>query len=160
MDRPRAQSGGPATASQPADQPKPAPALPDPQNFPEVVALLGERREAILQAHLVNNVHLVRFEPGRLEINPDQHAPRNLSNRLGTLLSEWTGKRWVVAISGEPGEPTLASQAAHDEVRERAEVVAHPLVQAVLSAFPGATIDAVRDLATTIEPPADGDEPA
>jgi DNA polymerase-3 subunit gamma/tau len=160
IDRPRAMAGAAATAPQPRDQPAPAAAAPDPQDFTGIVALVGERREAILQAHLMNNVHLVRFEPGRIEINPDQHAPRNLSNRLGTLLSEWTGRRWVVAISSEPGAPTLASQAAHAEARERAEVVAHPLVQAVLAAFPGATIDAVRDLAALIEPASEGDEPA
>ena len=87
---------------------------PNPESFVDIVTLLGERREAILQAHLRNNVHLVRFEPGRLEFRPDEHAPRNLANRLGALLSEWTGRRWVVAISGEPGEPTLTEQEVGD----------------------------------------------
>ena len=158
MDRPRAMAGGGAVVSQPREQSAPAPAQPDPQSFPEVVALVGERREAILQAHLMNNVHLVRFEPGRIEFNPDEHAPRNLSNRLGTLLLEWTGRRWVVAISSEPGEPTLASQVARAEARDRMEIAAHPLVQAVLAAFPGATIDAIRDLRISGEPVTDGDE--
>ena len=155
--RPRAFAGGGVVA---AAQAEPAALALNPESFPAVVALLGERREAILQAHLKNNVHLVQFELGRIEFRPDEHAPRNLANRLGALLSEWTGRRWVVAISGEPGEPTLAQQEAAADRQERAEVNAHPLVQAAMAAFPGATIEAIRDLAAAIEPPSEGDPEA
>ncbi len=156
-DRPRAfATGGAVTAA----QTEPAALAPNPESFAAIVTLLGERREAILQAHLKNNVHLVRFEPGRLEFRPDEHAPRNLANRLGALLSEWTGRRWVVAISGEPGEPTLAQQEVAADRRERAEVTAHPLVQAAMMTFPGATIEAIRDLSVAVEPPAEGEAEA
>jgi DNA polymerase-3 subunit gamma/tau len=156
-DRPRAFAGGGAAAIAQTDT---IAAAPIPDSFAAVVALLGERREAILQAHLKNNVHLVHFEVGRIEIRPDEHAPRTLANRLGALLSEWTGRRWVVAISGEPGEPTLAEQEAAADRRERAEVTAHPLVQAAMAAFPGATIEAIRDLRDAIETPSDGEPEA
>jgi DNA polymerase-3 subunit gamma/tau len=156
-DRPRAFAAGGTTAMPQAEAIEAALNL---DSFAAVVALLGERREAILQAHLKNNVHLVRFEPGRIEIRPDEHAPRTLANRLGALLSEWTGRRWVVAISGEPGEPTLAQQEAADKQRARAEVTAHPLVQAVMETFPGATIDAIRDLTVAIDTPTDGEPEA
>ena len=155
--RPRAFAGGGGIA---AAQAEPAALAPNPESFAAIVALLGERREAILQAHLKNNVHLVRFEPGRIEFRPDEHAPRNLANRLGELLSEWTGRRWVVAISSEPGEPTLAQQESAADRRERAEVTAHPLVQAAMAAFPGATIEAIRDLSAAVEPPVDGEPEA
>ena len=156
-DRPRALAAAAVVAVQaePVSQAIPVAATPD--SFAAVVALVGERREAILQAHLRNNVHLVRFEAGRIEIRPDEHAPRNLANRLGALLSEWTAKRWVVAISSEPGEPTLAEQTASVERQERAEVTAHPLVQAVLATFPGATIEAIRELTPPGEPANDGE---
>jgi DNA polymerase-3 subunit gamma/tau len=155
-DRPRAYAGA-AAAVAAQTQPAAAAPPPEPQSFAEIVALVAERREAILQAHLQNNVHLVRFEPGRLEIRPAEHAPRDLANRLGALLSEWTGRRWVVAISGEAGEPTLGEQAAAAKARAQAEVAAHPLVQAAMAAFPGATIAAVRDLGGEIETPDDGE---
>jgi len=155
--RPRAFATGGAVA---AAQTEPAAAAPNPESFVAVVTLLGERREAILQAHLKNNVHLVHFEAGRIEFRPDEHAPRNLANRLGALLSEWTGRRWVVAISSEPGEATLTQQEAAADRRTHAEVNAHPLVQAALEAFPGATIEAIRDLAAAVEPPTDGEPEA
>jgi DNA polymerase III subunit gamma/tau len=153
-DRPRAFAAGGATA---LPQTETVEAALNLSSFAAVVALLAERREAILQAHLKNNVHLVRFEPGRIEIRPDEHAPRTLANRLGALLSEWTGRRWVVAISSEPGEPTLAQQEAAADQRERAEVTAHPLVQAVMETFPGAAIEAIRDLVTAADIPTDGE---
>ncbi len=163
---PRAMAGGGVMAAGALPEPGAAAAsMPEPQSFGEVVALLAERRETILQAHLVNSAHLVRFEPGRIEIRPNERAPANLANRLGTLLSEWTGRRWVVAISGEPGEPTLGEQQAAAAAAMRAGIVAHPLVQAAMQAFPGATIEAVRDLgapaeALNAETLNDGDDPA
>ncbi|HUC72799.1 MAG TPA: DNA polymerase III subunit gamma/tau, partial [Stellaceae bacterium] len=40
---------------------------PMPQSFDEVVALFDKQREAVLRSHLAANLHLVHFEPGRIE---------------------------------------------------------------------------------------------
>jgi DNA polymerase III subunit gamma/tau len=146
---------GPRAALARRDEAAPAEperALPEPASFAELVALFAERREAILHAHLFGNVHLVHFEPGRIELRPNDQAPVNLASRIGTLLGEWTGRRWVVAIASEPGQPTLAEQQSAAEDDRRRKAAGHPLVKAVLAGFPGATIEAVRDLAT---PPAE-----
>jgi DNA polymerase-3 subunit gamma/tau len=45
----------------------------------------------------------------------------------------------------EGGEPTLAEQGKTAEADRLNLAKAHPLVQAVLAAFPGAKIEAVRD---------------
>ena len=116
-----------------------------PQSFAEVVALFEEKREALLRAHLVSHVHLVAFEPGHIEFRPEEGAPRDLANRLGQLLGEWTGQRWIVAVSQAEGAATLAQQEAQRDGAVRNEVAAHPLVRAVLDTFPGATIAAVRE---------------
>jgi DNA polymerase-3 subunit gamma/tau len=159
-DRPRAVAqGGTAMMAAPGvlDAAPSAALMPDPKSYEEIVALLQERREAILYAHLHNNVHLVRFEPGRLEIRPEPQAPANLANRLGALLGEWTGRRWVVAVSSEPGDPTLAQQKAAGEAQARAAIEAHPLVQAAMKTFPGATIETVRSLDLPTDTPTDGE---
>ena len=118
---------------------------PMPQSFAEVVALFDKRREALLRSHLWSDVHLVNFEPGRIEVRPGPAAPRDLTNRLGQLLSEWTGSRWLIAISEAEGEPSLREQDERRQRDLRNEVTSHPLVQAVLDTFPGATIAAVRE---------------
>jgi DNA polymerase-3 subunit gamma/tau len=116
-----------------------------PQSFAEVVALFDKRRAALIRAHLWSHLHLVQFEPGRIEFRPAPGAPRDLANRLSQLLGEWTGTRWVVSVSGAEGEPTLREQQEQRERALRSEVAAHPLVRAVLETFPGATISAVRE---------------
>ena len=152
----RASAGGPAVVARGEPEPAPAPeeplpapqastgAPPGPRNFTELVALFGEKREAILHTQLRHNVHLVRCEAGRLEIRPDENAPRDLSARVGTLLSEWTGRRWVVSVSGEQGEATLAQQAEAARQKEHEAAARHPLVQAARKAFPGAKITRVE----------------
>jgi DNA polymerase-3 subunit gamma/tau len=131
----------------PNDPPTPPVAAlePMPQSFDEVVALFDKRREAVLRSHLAAHLHLVHFEPGRIEFRPAQGAPRDLANRLGQLLGEWTGTRWMIAISEAEGEPTLRQQQERREAELRNGVAAHPLVRAVLETFPGAAIAAVRE---------------
>jgi DNA polymerase-3 subunit gamma/tau len=132
-----------------------ASAAPDPQaeappalrlaHFRDVAALVAERREATLHGHLVHSVHLVRFAPGVIELRPEPEAPRDLAPRLAALLLEATGTRWTIALSPAPGEPTLAQQAATADAARRAAASDHPLVRAILEAFPGARIDSLRD---------------
>ena len=159
-------SGGaaPALAAAPATEPMalipavPAVAFdPVPQSFTELLALFEQRREVLTRSHLWSHVHLVAYEPGRIEFRPTEAAPRDLANRLMQLLCEWTGQRWAIVISKEAGAPTLADDAAQREGMLRTEVAAHPLVRAVLDTFPGATIAAVRERFQTNE--AGADEP-
>jgi DNA polymerase-3 subunit gamma/tau len=126
-----------------APAPPPAP-QPVPTSFEALVKLV-EAREPILGAHLRNNVHLVHFEPGRLEFRSGEHAPADLAPRLGTLLHGWTGRRWLISLSNATGEPSLAQAAKRLAADRRLEAEADPLVQAVLKSFPGATIEAVRE---------------
>jgi DNA polymerase-3 subunit gamma/tau len=143
------------------------PALdPVPQSFAEVVALCDKRREALLRSHLCSHVHLVHFEPGRIEFRPAAGAPRDLANRLGEMLREWTGIRWMISVSEAAGAPTLRQQEEGRDQDLRNDVASHPLVRAVLETFPGATITAVREQFTAADPEADelspdtlGDEP-
>jgi len=152
-----------ATRGEPAELGNPPPTNsveydPMPQSFAEVVALFDKRREAVISAHLREHVHLIAFEPGRIEFRPADGAPSNLANRISQLLGEWTGERWLVARSqAAPGEPTLREQEERGESDLRNEVTRHPLVQAVLETFPGATIAAVRERFASIEP--EPDEP-
>jgi DNA polymerase-3 subunit gamma/tau len=122
-----------------------------PESFLEVVSLADSQGDLILRTNLARHVHLVHFETGRIEFRPSAQAPANLANRLGQRLSEWTGRRWVVSISGEAGAATLEQQAEALADAARAEVMAHPLVKAALEAFPGSIIEAVRELARSAE---------
>ncbi|MFN4310252.1 MAG: DNA polymerase III subunit gamma/tau [Ferrovibrio sp.] len=138
----------PRAVASPAPQPGETVALAAmPTSFPALVQLAKDMREGILAAELYNDVHPVSFEPGRIELRLEPGAHHDLPGRLIEKLKAWTGQRWVVSLSKLPGEPTLAEQEQVEESRRRAHVQAHPLVQAVLTAFPGAVLDAVREAA-------------
>jgi len=52
-------------------------------NFRDVVALVKDRREAMLHAHLLHSVHLVRFAPPVMELRTKPDAPRDLAPKTG-----------------------------------------------------------------------------
>ncbi|BBK34567.1 DNA polymerase-3 subunit gamma/tau [Stella humosa] len=129
--------------------------LPQPASFAAAVALFTERREAILHSQILQDVHLVRFDVGRIEVRLRPQAQRDIPNRMGSLLTEWTGRRWVISVSDQPGEATLREQAAEAESALRDQLSQHPLVRAVLDAFPGAEIERIRQPeGSTPAPPA------
>ncbi len=124
-----------------------AQAVAQPQSWQQVVALASGRRP-LLHSHLLYHVHPVKVAPGRLELRVLAAAPRDLAAQLTALLAEVTEQRWTIALSNAEGEPTLAEQGKQAEASRREIAASHPLVQAILAAFPGASIQAVRDEGT------------
>jgi DNA polymerase III subunit gamma/tau len=122
-------------------------ATPRLASFRDVTALVAEQREAMLHAHLIHSAHLVRFAPPVIELRPNPEAPRDLASRLGTLLTEVTGTRWTIALSTAEGEPTVAEQGSAADTARRTAAADHPLVRAIMDAWPGARIDTVHDSA-------------
>ena len=121
------------------------------ERLEDVVALAAQHRDIVLQYALEHQVHLVRLDEGRIEFRPGEGARETLAGDIGKRLEEWTGRRWMVAVSQEPGAPTLvgARREAVEETRRGA--ASHPLVKAVLTRFPGAEIVNVRDRAAEEE---------
>jgi DNA polymerase III subunit gamma/tau len=127
-------------------------------NFEAVATLMRDQKEALLDAQLRDNVHLVHFEQGRIEIRLDEMASANLPNELGAILSNLTGERWVVSVSSDAGAETLTRQKDNLKADKRREAEDDPLVKAVLVQFPGAKIANVKEINLTPEmPPLDPD---
>ncbi len=121
-----------------------APARPQPSSFRDVVALCSGLEPA-LHSHLLHSVHIVRFAPGVIELRPEPSAPRDLAARLAALLLAETGARWTIALSTAPGEPTLAERGREADAARSEAAQDHPLVRAILDAFPGAKLGRVND---------------
>lgn len=137
--RAMAGGGGVVMAAAPAVEARPQPTV-----WREVVAL-ASGTHALLHAHLLHDVHPVRVAPRQVEIRVRPQAPRDLGAQLAAMLEAKTGERWTIALSNAEGEPTLADQSRSAETDRRTAALNHPLVQAILQEFPGATLDAVRD---------------
>ena len=106
----------------------------------------------MLAGHLKRDVHLVRFEPGRIEFRPGERAPAGLAQDLGRFLSERTGRRWMVTLSQTVGEPTLHERLEREQEQRRKQALDHSLVKAALGAFPGARVSVPRDKTDVAEP--------
>jgi DNA polymerase-3 subunit gamma/tau len=127
----------------PPPPPPPPPAIPE--HFRDVISLVREQREMTLYGHLLHSVHLVRYAPPVIEIRPQPEAPRDLAGKLAAVLGEVTGQRWTIAISTAEGEPTIDAQREAADQGRAVEAAEHPLVQAIMAAFPGARLEGVRD---------------
>jgi DNA polymerase-3 subunit gamma/tau len=114
------------------------------QSFEDLVALAAEKRDLAMKSALERDLRLVRFEDGRLEIGLEASAPKTLTGELSKKLANWTGRRWMVIVSAESGLPSLHAQAQTRKTELKDGVRGDPLVQAVLTRFPGAEIVDVR----------------
>lgn len=151
--------GGGGTSAQLAARPVMAPALPDPQTFEQVVALIGEKREVGLQMDVERYVKPVSFKPGAIVYESVQGAPVDLARKLSSRLKDWTGRTWLIAANGQGGGETLIEQQKKARQAERAAVEADPFVKAVLQTFPGAVLGEVRTIAPTVVTPEIPDAP-
>ena len=149
------QGGGAVAAAQPepyvAPDPEPAASIAAKgvliDSFAAIVEQARTRREARLYHHLMEDVSLVEFRPGHLEINPGGDAPLDLANTLRGKLESWTQRNWAVVINSQSqGLAPLAAQKRQAGADIQTEAENDPLVRAVMDTFPGAKVTGVRPL--------------
>jgi DNA polymerase-3 subunit gamma/tau len=128
------------------------------RSFEDLIGLAAEKRDLSIKSALERDVRLVRFEDGTLEIALEAGARKTLIGELSKKLADWTGRRWMVAISAEAGSPSLRAQAEMRKAEMKDGVRSDPLVQAVMERFPGAEIVDVRTPGPAPEQP--GETPA
>ena len=113
-------------------------------SFAQVLELIRANRDPKLLYDVETGVRLVGYRPGRIEFEPAPGADRDLTSRLAGRLQGWTGARWGVSVVSEGGAPTVQEARDADRLDAERAALAHPLTQAALQAFPGATLVEVR----------------
>jgi len=144
---PQAQTTG-ASASL-AYAPSQSPALDRFPSFEHVLELIRSNRDVKLLVEVENDLRLARYSPGRIEFVPTDRAATDLAQRLGGALQRWTGNRWAVSVVNQGGGETIAEKRDAADQALRSQALAHPMVQAVVAAFPAARITAIRTLQDT-----------
>ncbi len=124
----------------------------------DMVALAQTNRDIQMKIALESDVRPVRIEDGTFEFALVEGASPQLVAQIMNKLKEWTGQRWLVAISNEPGAPTIKEVRDAKEAEKMRGVRAEPLVRSVLDRFPGAEIVAVRTIGD-VEPVANAYAP-
>ena len=122
-----------------------------------IAALADEKREPILGAWLRTEVRPVRIGAGTVEIDCGPSPDGRMLDLLRDRLQEWTGERWMIALTEGGGAPTLAErERAAQEAADKA-AMDHPLVRQVLDAFPGARVRKVHRTTTPLPPDSGND---
>ena len=132
-------AGNAATATVPKLEVHP---LAEVHSYTDLVKLFETKREPILHAHLANDMRLVKFEQGRVEVKPISHIGADVPARVVRYLKEWTGQSWHLTLSpnADTQEPTIRELRLAAAKQARDYAASHPKVQAVLETFEGATV--------------------
>ncbi|MDP5366129.1 MAG: DNA polymerase III subunit gamma/tau [Paracoccaceae bacterium] len=112
--------------------------------FDHVIDLIRANRDVKLLVEVETGMRLAAYRPGRIEFVPAESAAHDLAQRLGQRLQLWTGNRWAVSVVNDGGAATIAEARDTAEAELKAKAEAHPMVKAVLSAFPKARITEIR----------------
>jgi DNA polymerase-3 subunit gamma/tau len=112
--------------------------------FDDVVALIRHHRDVKLLVEVETGLQLVSYQPGRIEVALAPGTATDLVGRLGARLQHWTGRRWAISVVTSGGAPTIAQTRDAAEAALRETAASHPLVQAVIRAFPKARITEIR----------------
>lgn len=131
--------GGGAAAAVAVDQ-----ALAKYPTFEHVLELIRINRDVKLLVDVEGSVRLAAYQPGRIEFAPADNASPDLAARIGGALQRWTGNRWAVSIVSDCNAPTIVERRDAAKLALHAKAEEHPLVQAVIAAFPKAEIVDVR----------------
>ncbi|MFN3718196.1 MAG: DNA polymerase III subunit gamma/tau [Rhizobium rhizophilum] len=121
------------------------------ETLDDIADLCTKNRAPVLRAQLRQFVHLVKIEPGRLEIRLEAQCPPAIVNELKMKLSEWTGITWWVTLSNDAGAPTLVEVEKTTREARLVDARQDPDVAAILARFPGAKVTDVRIKAAAIE---------
>tara|TARA_B100000029_G_scaffold324141_1_gene316554 strand:- start:1003 stop:2676 length:1674 start_codon:yes stop_codon:yes gene_type:complete len=75
--------------------------------FEDLINLTSEKREVHLKYDLVNNVNLIKFNEGKIDISFNENLDKNFVRNLSQKLLEWTNKRWVITLAKIEGQKTF-----------------------------------------------------
>ena len=84
------------------------PALEKVSSIDELIAISSKKKEIQLKYDLENNVNLIKFSEGKIDISFNENLNKNFVRNLSEKLLEWTGNRWVITLSKKIGQKTFS----------------------------------------------------
>ena len=76
------------------------------KSLSDLIDVCNVKKEIKLKYELENNVNLVSFEHGRIEISINEKLEKDFIKILSAKLLEWTKERWMITLSKKTGEKT------------------------------------------------------
>ena len=77
-------------------------------SFENLIYLASKKKEIHLKYDLENNVNLIKFSEGKIDISFNENLDKNFVRNLSKKLLEWTGTRWVITLTKKMGQKTFS----------------------------------------------------
>tara|TARA_B100001989_G_scaffold54266_1_gene35606 strand:- start:581 stop:2413 length:1833 start_codon:yes stop_codon:yes gene_type:complete len=117
----------------------------DPKSFEDIIELVRLNKNIRLQYDLENNVSLVSFEKGKIELNilnNDEKILFTLSNKL----QEWTNEKWLIVSSSAQGQKTIKEVRDDDKFELQSLIKEHPIYKKAIMEFDIVDITSIEEV--------------
>ena len=114
-------------------------------NFDNLISLCLKHKEMQLKYDLEKNVSLVKFSNGQMEFSFNENIDKNFIKNLSKKLFVWTGKRWIITLSKEKGQPTHQEVKLEKKQTQLNEAIKTNAYKKMLEAFSDAKLITVEE---------------
>jgi len=114
-------------------------------NFDNLINLCTKHKEMQLKYDLEKNVSLVKFSNGQMEFSFNENINKNFIKNLSKKLFVWTGKRWIITLSKEKGQPTHQEIKLEKKQTQLNETIKTNAYKKMLEAFSDAKLITVEE---------------
>ena len=114
-------------------------------SFDNLISLCLKHKEMQLKYDLEKNVSLVKFSNGQIECSFNENIDKNFIKNLSAKLFDWTGKRWIITLSKEKGQPTHQEIKLEKKQTQLDEAIKTNVYKKMLEAFSDAKLITVEE---------------
>ena len=115
------------------------------KSLEDYIEIAGENKNLILKKFLQEDVRLVSFETGHININTPNGNEEIIKDLIAKLY-EWTEQRWVINVSAKQGEDTILEKQKQKQDDIIDELSNTEEMKKVLEAFPESRITSVNKI--------------
>ena len=115
------------------------------KSFEDIIKIAGQNKNLILKKFLQEDVRLVSFETGHININTPNDNEEIIKDLIAKLY-EWTEQRWVINVSAKQGEDTILEKQKQKQDDIINELSNTEEIRKVLEAFPESKITSVNKI--------------
>ena len=110
------------------------------QSFDNLIKLCHEKKEIKLKYDLENNINLVSFKHGLIEIAFNERLDKNFIKDLTNKLYIWTNSRWIISLSKEKGDLSSKDKKRLIKLKAREEIKNSKIYEEIKSLYPDAEL--------------------
>ena len=114
-------------------------------SFEDIIEVAGKNKNLILKKFLQEDVRLVSFEIGHIDINVES-GNEDIIKDLIAKLYEWTDQRWIINVSMKKGDDTIIEKQKQKQDDIITELSNSDEMKKVLEVFPDSEITSVNKI--------------